>query len=81
MKQSPTHPPKTPAEAAGYIGGALTAIAQAVMPVRAWLLLTASVALLIGVFNTESLLSIARMASVYVVVVAVLIGSAAFQRR
>jgi hypothetical protein len=72
---------KTPPEAAGYIGGTLTAVLQAVMPVRMWILLTASVVLLIEVFQTESLLSIARMASVYLVVLGVLIGSAVFQRK
>src|SRR5512135_3286010 len=72
---------KTPSEAAGYIGGVFTAIAQAVMPVRMWLILTASVVLLIKVFDTESLLTIARSVSIYIVVVAVLIASAIFQRR
>ena len=51
------------------------------MPVRMWLLLTASVVLLIQVFQTESLLSMSRMVFVYFVVVAVLIGSAVFQRK
>jgi len=72
---------RTPTEAAGYIGGALTALARAFMPVRMWLLLIASVVALIVAFQTESMLSIARIAFVYMVVVAVLIGSAVFQRR
>jgi Ca2+/Na+ antiporter len=62
---------RTPTEAAGYIGGALTAIA----------LLVASIVALILAFQTESVLSIARIAFVYMVVVAVLIGSAVFQQK
>jgi amino acid permease len=46
------------------------------MPVRMWLLLVASIVALILAFQTESVLSIARIAFVYMVVVAVLIGSA-----
>src|ERR1035441_769656 len=72
---------RTPTEAAGYIGGALTAIAQAFMPVRMWLLLVASIVALILAFQTESVLSIARIAFVYMVIVALLIGSAVFQRK
>jgi len=72
---------KTATAAAGYVSGALTAIAQAVMPVRMWLLLAASIVALIVVFQTESMLSIARIAFVYMVLVAVLVGSAVFQRK
>ena len=62
---------RTPTEAAGYIGGALTAIA----------LLVASIVALILAFQTESVLSIARIAFVYMVIVALLIGSAVFQQK
>ena len=72
---------RTQAEAAGYIGGALTCILQRVMPMRMWLLLAASFALLVGVFQTAALLSIVRMVSVYIVFVAVLVGTVVFYRR
>ena len=51
------------------------------MPVRMWLLLVASIVVLIVAFQTESMLSIARIAFVYMVIVALLIGSAVFQRK
>jgi hypothetical protein len=47
----------------------------------AFLLLIASGVLLFTVFRTEEILEIARALSVYAVVVAILLGSAAFQKR
>lgn len=72
---------RTPTEAAGYIAGAFTGIAQALMPVRMWVLLAASIWGLIEVFQTASLVGIARVGFLYMVVVAVLLGSVIFQRK
>ena len=69
---------KTPIEAAGYIAGTLTGAAEAVMPVRMWITLITSAALLIFVFRSESLLNIARALCVYTAVETILIGSAVF---
>lgn len=72
---------KTPIEAAGYIAGTLTAVAQMVMPVRMWITLIASTVLLVFVFRSESPLNVARALCIYVSLIAVLIGSAVFSKR
>ncbi|MFT4548872.1 MAG: hypothetical protein ACI9MB_002840 [Verrucomicrobiales bacterium] len=72
---------KTPTEAAGYIAGTLTGAAQMVMPVRMWITLLASVALIIFVFQSESLLNIARAFCVFASMISVLIGSAVYSGR
>lgn len=69
---------KTPIEAAGYIAGILTGAAQMVMPVRMWITLIASTALIVFVFQSESLLHIARALSVFGSLVSVMIGLAVF---
>ena len=72
---------KTPTEAAGYIAGTLTGAAQMLMPVRMWITLIASAALMIFVFQSESPLHIARALCIFASLVAILIGSAVFGRR
>jgi hypothetical protein len=69
---------KTPVEAAGYIAGTLTGAAQTVMPVRMWITLIASAALIVFVFQSESLLNIARAFCLFASVIAILLGSAVF---
>lgn len=83
MKPSlPTGPElKSRSEAVGYIAGTFTAIAQAIMPVRMWLLLAASGVLLFVVFRTTDLLEIARALAVYVTVVAIQLGSGVFRKQ
>lgn len=72
---------KSSVESAGYIGGTLTGAAQMVMPVRMWITLLASVALMLFVFRCESVLHIVRGFCVYTALISVLIGSAVFGRR
>ncbi|MCB1096616.1 MAG: hypothetical protein KDN22_13650 [Verrucomicrobiae bacterium] len=72
---------RTPLEAAGYLLGTLTGIAQAVMPVRMWITLIASGMLMSSVYHSESLLDIARALTKFVVLMAILIGSAVFCER
>lgn len=71
---------RTPSEAAGYIAGIMTGAAEMVMPVRMWLTLLASAALLIFVFRSDSLLHIARALCLYVTLESILIGSGVFRR-
>jgi hypothetical protein len=72
---------KTATEAAGYIAGTLTGAAQMVMPVRMWIILIASAALLVFVFQSDSPLHVARALCVFSSIVAILVGSAVFGRR
>jgi hypothetical protein len=72
---------KTPTEAAGYIAGTLTGAAEMVMPVRMWITLIASVALIVFVFQSESLLNIARAFCIFASLISVLIGSAVYSGR
>jgi len=51
---------RTPAEAAGSIGGALAGNAQMVMPFRMWITVIAAAALIVFVCRSESLLDIAQ---------------------
>lgn len=63
----------------GYIVGTLTAVFQSIMPIRMWITLVFSVALIIFVFRSESTLHIARAVAVYFAFVSILIGSAVFR--
>jgi len=80
IQTKPDQDEKTPTEAAGYIAGTLAGCAQMVMPVRMWITLIASAALIVFVFRSESLLHIARACCVFVTMIAILIGSAVFGR-
>lgn len=71
----------TPAEAAGYIAGTVTGAAQTVMPVRMWILISASTALVAFSFSSDSLLHIARALCAFAAVTALVIGAAIFGRR
>ncbi len=79
-KHQPDPDEKTRAEAAGYIAGILTGALEMVMPVRMWITLIASVALLIFVFCSDSLLDIARATCVFITIESILIGSGVFRR-
>lgn len=79
--KEPDQQEKSPTEAAGYIAGGLTAIAQAVMPIRMWITLISSAALIVFVLNSESVLNIARALCIYATLTAVLVGSAVYHRR
>jgi hypothetical protein len=67
-------------EAAGYIAGTITAAAQMVMPVRIWITLVASMALIIFAFCSESLLNISRALCIFTTLMSILIGSAVFRK-
>jgi lipid-A-disaccharide synthase-like uncharacterized protein len=77
-ENDPSAEERTPIAAAGYIAGTLTGAAEMVMPVRMWITLIASVALLIFVFRSDSVLNIARALCAYTAIESILIGSAVF---
>lgn len=79
-RDQPEPSERTPGEAAGYIAGILTGALELVMPVRMWITLIASAALLIFVFRSESPLEIARALSVFIVIETILIGSGVFRK-
>jgi hypothetical protein len=67
---------QTTGEAAGYITGVLVSMLRWFMPLRLWLTITASAALLIFICRTEDPLQIARATSGYVVFVGLItVGS------
>ena len=73
------NPDKSPSEAAGYIAGTLVSIVRVVMPIRMWLTLFASTTLVIIIFNTDSLMTIARAVCCYSVIIVLLISSAIYR--
>ena len=75
------HGNQTPTEAAGYIAGILTGAACLIMPIRMLITMAASMALIVFAFRTESTLGIARACCLFVVLIAILVGSAVFGKR
>lgn len=81
MKTTSETRDKTAAEAAGYIAGTLTGMAQTVMPMWMWITLLASAALIVFAFYSTSPLGIARAFAIYASLLAILIRSAVYPRR
>ena len=80
----------TAAETAGYIGGNVFFGLQMFAPVRMWILLLASIIFLVRVFtltetrgavDPDNIPSLVRAFAVYLVFVALLLGTGAFRKR
>ncbi len=63
-------------EAAGYIGGTFVAALQAIAPIRMWLITIGSMVFLIRVCNTSDGHVLVKTFAFYLVLLAMVIGSA-----
>ena len=65
---------QTPAEAVGYIAGFFVSLARVILPLRIWIILIASIALIVFAFRSESALHITRALCIYATLISLLLG-------